>query len=103
MIITVDIPDALAKCLRLEGPQTDRRALELLALAAYRAGHLSRGQVSELLGFCFFETEEFLNENHAPIELSLAEFQRSSDALKKLIPMTGDRPPRSDARPEEPE
>ena len=49
MTISVQVPDALAKALHLDGPQLNRRALEALALDGYRTGELSRGQVSELL------------------------------------------------------
>lgn len=63
----------------------ERRALEFFALEGYRQGRLSRGQVSELLGFEFNETERFLKEHGAFAPLSLEEFTRSSDALEGLL------------------
>ena len=57
----------------------------MLALEGYRAGGLSRGQVGTLLGLSFYDTEEFLKANHAYIELTLKEFQDSSDALESIL------------------
>ena len=57
----------------------------MLALEGYRSGDLSRGHVGALLGYSFYETEEFLKKNHAYVELSLEEFQESSDALESLL------------------
>ncbi len=85
MIFSVEIPDSFARQLHLDGRHPDRRTLEVFALEGYRAGELSRGKVGELLGLSFYETEEFLKRNGAEIKMSLAEFQRSSAALEKLI------------------
>ena len=85
MIVSVEIPDAFAKRLHLEGADANRRALELLAMEGYRSGELTRGHVGELLGLSFFETEEFLKRNQVPVDLSIAEFQRSSAGLERLL------------------
>lgn len=85
MIVSVEIPDSIAHQMNLSGAQGSRRALEMLALEGYRSLELSRGQVGELLGIGFYETEEFLKTNGAEIKLSLEEFQGSSDALERLI------------------
>jgi len=85
MTFSVEVPDAFVKQLHLDGPQPDRRALELLALEGYRSGDLSRVKVGLLLGFSFYETEEFLKMHGAEIELSMEEFLESAEALEKLI------------------
>ncbi len=85
MNVTVELPDAIAHQLRLDGPQAGRRALEMFALEGFRGGELTRGKVGELLGLSFYETEEFLKLNGAEIKLTLEEFQRSSTALEALI------------------
>jgi len=85
MTLSVEVPDQIARSLHLDGPQSNRRALEMLALEGYRAGDLSRGQVGALLGLSFYETEEFLKKNHAYIEFTLKEFQEGSDALETLL------------------
>jgi hypothetical protein len=85
MIVSVDVPDLIATQLHLDGEQGNRRALEMFALEGYRAGAFTRGQVSELLGLEFNETECFLKEHKAFIPLTLEEFQRSSESLEKLL------------------
>jgi len=85
MIVSVDVPDLIATQLHLNGEQGHRRALEMLALEGYRAGELSRGQVSELLDLEFNETERFLKEHKAFIPLTMEEFQRSSEGLEELL------------------
>ena len=85
MILSVELPDTVAHQMHLDGAQGSRRALERLALEGYRAGELSRGQVGELLGFSFYETEEFLKENGAEIKITLEEFNDRSAALEQLL------------------
>ncbi len=85
MILSVEVPDVIARQLRLDGPQCGRRALEMLALEGYREGHLSRGQVSELLTIGFDETEAFLHDNSASLGITAEDYQRSSAALKQLL------------------
>lgn len=85
MIVSVDVPDVIATQLQLNGEQGNRRALEMFALEGYRAGELSRGQVSEMLGLEFNETERFLKQHNAFIPLTLQEFQRSSESLEGLL------------------
>jgi predicted HTH domain antitoxin len=75
---SVQVPEALAKALHLDGPQLNRRALEALALDGYRTGELSRGQVSELLDLELNETMGFLKEHGCTHSLSIEEFERES-------------------------
>jgi len=81
----MEVPDQIARSLHLDGPQPNRRALEMLALEGYRAGDLSRGQVGTLLGLSFYETEEFLKGNKITFELTHEEFQEGSKALEALL------------------
>ena len=60
MNVTVEIPDAIARQMHLDGPEAQYRTLIKLALESYRAGELSRGQVGELLNLSFGETEALL-------------------------------------------
>jgi hypothetical protein len=50
MEITLRIPDQLARLIGSAG-DIERRALEALALDAFRQGHLSRAELRQLLGF----------------------------------------------------
>lgn len=85
MLLTLEVPDRIAQRLRLQGPQLEHRALELLALEGYRTGELSRGQVSEMLGLEFNETEAFLKNHGALSGLTAQDFARSREALKGLL------------------
>ncbi len=85
MIVTVEIPDAVARQMHLDGPQAHRRALERLALDGYRTGDLSRGQVSELLGLSFWETEALLKEHGCGLGLSFEEYEQSSRRLREFL------------------
>ncbi len=85
MTLTLEIPDAFTRPLRLDGEHGRRRALEMLALEGYREGSLSRGQVSEMLGWSFFETEEFLHEHDALPADDAAGLLRSGEALRSLL------------------
>ena len=85
MILSIELPDSVAHRLRLDGAEGQRRALEIFAVDGYRSDELTRGQVGELLGLSFYETEEFLKKNHVEIKLTMEEFQRGSVALEKII------------------
>lgn len=85
MTLTVEIPDQFTLPLALNGPQPERRALEMLALEGYREGALSRGQVSEMLALSFFDTEAFLHQHSAMLETDIAEIERGSSALRSFL------------------
>lgn len=85
MRFSVEVPDAIAHQLHLDGAGGQRRALEIFALEGYRQGSLSRGQVSELLEMEFNETEAFLKKHNVIVPLSRDEFERSSRGLERLL------------------
>jgi predicted HTH domain antitoxin len=85
MLLSLEVPDEIARSLRLGGPQSTRRHLEILALEGYRSGELSRGQVSELLGIGFDETEAFLKKNGADLGLTMDEFEQDSASLRQFL------------------
>ena len=83
MILSVEIPDSLAQQMHLDGARGSRRFLEALALEGYRASELSQGQVGEVLGMSFHETEEFLKIHHAPSGLGPEEHLRGLRNLER--------------------
>lgn len=85
MLISVEVPDPIAHSLRLDGPQSGRRALEMLALEGYRSNELSRGQVGKMLGMGFHETEQFLHEHGAMLQYSVADFEQDSANLREFF------------------
>jgi len=85
MNLTVEIPDAIARQMHLDGPEAQRRALVSLAVDGYRRRELSRGHVCELLNLSFWETETLLKEHGCQMDLSIEEFERQSEQLKAYI------------------
>ena len=77
-------PDQIATDLGAEG-DIPRRILEATALEGYRDGRLSRGQVSEMLGLGFSDTEAFLKRHHALLHYSLADQEADRATLDRIL------------------
>lgn len=75
MQVTIEIPDDVAAQLKQPSGSISREMLEAFAVEGYRTEKLSRGQVSELLGLNFWETEEFLKERAAYLHIDLNDMQ----------------------------
>jgi predicted HTH domain antitoxin len=65
MAITLQLPESIERSLSREWRDLDRKALEAVAIEGYRQAALSQGQVGELLGLGFSETEAFLKAHGA--------------------------------------
>jgi predicted HTH domain antitoxin len=85
MLVSVELPDPIAKLLHLDGEEGNRRALEMFALEGYRNGELSRGQVSEMLDLEFNETMEFLRTHDCVRSITLDEFEQDAKRLRELL------------------
>jgi predicted HTH domain antitoxin len=85
VLVSVELPDPIAKQLHLDGEQGNRRALEMFALEGYRNGELSRGQVSELLGLEFNETMQFLKDHDSVRSITLEQFEQDAKGLRELL------------------
>ena len=85
MQVTVNIPDAIAEEIEQNGKNASRELLEAFAVEEYRAERLSSGQVSELLGLSFWETEEFLKERGAYLHYDLEDLEQDRKALRNLL------------------
>ncbi len=68
--IKISLPDALVKALGTDPVELPRRAVEGLAVQAYRSGKISHAQVAEILNLDRWETDAFLKkaEAHRPWE-----------------------------------
>lgn len=75
MQVTIEIPDNVAAQLKQQSGSISREMLEAFAVEGYRTEKLSRGQVSELLGLNFWETEEFLKQRAAYLHNDLNDMQ----------------------------
>lgn len=85
MAITISLPDSVERQLASAwNDDLDRKALEAVVVEGYRQAILSRGQVSELLGLDFWETEAFLKDREASLGHGLHEVAKDIATLKRL-------------------
>ena len=80
MSITIEIPQSIEQHLQTEWGELPRRILEAIAVEGYRQDVLTHGQVGELLGFNFWETEAFLKAHEAPLNYSLEDLRRDRES-----------------------
>jgi predicted HTH domain antitoxin len=85
MQITVEIPDDMAEQLKQNTGSISREMLEAFAVEGYRTEKLSRGQVSELLGLNFWETEDFLKQRGACLHYDLIDLDQDRHTTQKLV------------------
>ena len=87
MNVTLEIPDAIARQMHLDGPQAQRQALIGVVVEGFRQGTLSRGQVSELLNLSFWETADLLKEHGCGIgsNQTFEEFERESELARAYL------------------
>jgi hypothetical protein len=85
MTLVLDLPDSWESLLGLNSGDAAQRAREMLVLEGYREGRLSRGQVSEMLGLGFHETEVFLAEHHAEQQPTWLELEAGTSQLRSRI------------------
>lgn len=82
MEVIVEIPDTMVAAVS-DHRDLSRELLEAFAIEQYRAERLSRGQVSELLGLSFWETEEFLAQRNAHLHFDQHDFEQGQAALAR--------------------
>jgi hypothetical protein len=85
MLVTVDIPDQLARQYHLDDADCAHQLLVAFVLQRYAEGDLSARQVGEVLGLSFHETETFLHEHRAPSGVSPEHHERGLQNLKDLL------------------
>jgi predicted HTH domain antitoxin len=84
MEVTLRIPDEVAKRLSADGSDVSRRAIEALALQAYRDQALTLFQVSEMLSLSRIETEDFLGQHQVPLSATAeSDLDREADVFDK--------------------
>lgn len=84
--ITISVPVEIAANLALDEDDLSRKTLEALAIEGYREGHLSIGQLAEMLGQSVLETEEFLQTKGVSANYALTDFEddlKTTDALNR--------------------
>ncbi|MCI0424051.1 MAG: UPF0175 family protein [Acidobacteria bacterium] len=85
MEVTIEIPNAIAEQMARDGESISRELLEAFAIEGYRTERLSRGQVSEILGLNFWETEEFLKKRNALLHYDLNDLTQDREASRNAL------------------
>ena len=85
MVVTIQLPDAIAHHLGLDTTRPEQRVIEALVLEGFRNGEISRGQVSELLGLSFSATERFLRDHGAMLGLTEEDLAQDAANLQKAL------------------
>lgn len=85
MIVSVEIPDPIAKQFHLDEAAQSRTLLEAFLLQQYAAGKLTSGQVGAALNLSFTETEQFLFDHNAPAGLGPEEHSRGLTNLRRAL------------------
>jgi hypothetical protein len=85
MNLVLDLPDSWEHLLGLDSGDAAQRARQMLVLEGYREGRLSRGQVSEMLGLGFHETEIFLAAHRAEQQPLWEELESQTQQLRSRL------------------
>lgn len=84
MTISIDVPEDLMGRLQANWTNLSRRALEALAVEAYREEVLSAAEVGRLLGLSSrAETEAFLHARQAYLHYSEEDLARDLEVIRK--------------------
>jgi Uncharacterised protein family (UPF0175) len=86
MTITVEIPDEFAGQIVPQGQEPSRRALEDMALEAYRAHRLTGAQLRRVLGIpSRYELDGFLKKRGVWLEYTMEDFRREGEITAPLL------------------
>jgi hypothetical protein len=83
MTVSIEIPDELERRLRAGWSDLPRKALEAVAVEAYRTQALTAAEVGQLLGFeNRWELEAFLSRNDARLDYTEAHLAEDLKAIR---------------------
>lgn len=89
-ILSIEIPDDVARRLQPQVAEMTRLAMEEIALAGYRSGTLSQFQVQAMLGFgSTWETQEWLGSRGAVMRYGQADLDLDRQNLDRLLGPSG--------------
>ena len=84
MTVGLEIPDEVEKRLRTRWGDLSRRALEAVAIEAYRSGVLTAAEVQQMLGFTSrWDVETFLRQADAYLEYGPDDLRRDLEELRR--------------------
>lgn len=84
MEVVLEIPDNIAQQLQTKGRTLRQRALEDLAVEAYRREELSLGQFAEMLNLSINDANGLLKERGIYDDLALEEFDEQQRAIEGI-------------------
>ena len=86
MDLTIHIPDEIAPRLQAIGGDLPRRALEALALAEYKNGHVTKPELRRMLGFgTRYKLDGFLKDHGVMDEFTMEDLEQDRAALRCFI------------------
>jgi hypothetical protein len=85
MVITVEIPEELARRLGADPAQLPRQAVEALVLEAHRQENLSEAEIGRLLGMeSRFQIERFLKDHGVELAYSRDDLDHERQVHREL-------------------
>lgn len=86
MAIIIELPAPIQQQLEEAwNGEMNRKALEAVVVEGYRQEIFSRGQVSEILGLGFSDTEAFLKERNAYLHYDMDDLEKDVAALRRAL------------------
>jgi predicted HTH domain antitoxin len=86
MAVTIELLEEIERQLETEWGNLPRRALEAVALEAYRSGALTLAQLRRILGFeTRMEADAFLKQHGVYLEYSVKDLERDRETLERAL------------------
>ena len=85
MHVAIDLPEEIARQLTAAWGDMPRKTLEAVAVEGYRSGVLTRGQIGNLLGLSFWESEAFLKERQAYLPYGQSDLDQDRADLDRAL------------------
>ena len=84
--ITIDLPEDISAALEGRWDNVPRRALEAVAVEAYRTGALTESQIRRLLGFeTRFQVHALLKEHQVALRYTAADLEDDLAAHREAV------------------
>lgn len=85
MNVAIELPEDIAQQLKAQWGDISQRALEALALEAYRSGAATEAQIQRILSLpSRWAVEAFLKKHHAYLDYSEADLERDIRAIRQV-------------------
>ena len=85
MLVTIDLPEDVAKGLQAKWDNVERGVLETIALEGYRSGSLTTEQVRRMLRYgTRMQVDDFLKRNDVYLEYTEDDFAHDAETSRWL-------------------